>query len=225
MYGKNYLTLKTYSIGKILQTSFCRPHPILSQQCNLSNHHVTVKEENGTREITLKDEKTKNSLSLEMMKNLIEAINMDKNNISLRAIVLTAVGNVFSAGHNLKELQRSSGIENHKLIFNTATELMRSIIEREPISAREAYEYGLVTKVVSAEQLDTEINKIIENIKYKSRSVVALGKQFYYRQVDQSLLQAYKLGEEIMVNNINTNDGQEGIRSFVEKQKASWTHE
>ncbi|VVD01208.1 unnamed protein product [Leptidea sinapis] len=293
MYGKNYLTLKTYSIGKILQTSFCRPHPILSQQCNLSNHHVTVKEENGTREITLKDEKTKNSLSLEMMKNLIEAINMDKNNISLRAIVLTAVGNVFSAGHNLKELQRSSGIENHKLIFNTATELMRSIIESpvpviakvngfaaaagcqlvatcdvivcsdnsrfstpganfgifcstpgialarsipkskamymlltgEPISAREAYEYGLVTKVVSAEQLDTEINKIIENIKYKSRSVVALGKQFYYRQVDQSLLQAYKLGEEIMVNNINTNDGQEGIRSFVEKQKASWTHE
>ncbi|VVD01213.1 unnamed protein product [Leptidea sinapis] len=195
-----------------------------------------------------------------MMKNLIEAINMDKNNISLRAIVLTAVGNVFSAGHNLKELQRSSGIENHKLIFNTATELMRSIIESpvpviakvngfaaaagcqlvatcdvittadflllgEPISAREAYEYGLVTKVVSAEQLDTEINKIIENIKYKSRSVVALGKQFYYRQVDQSLLQAYKLGEEIMVNNINTNDGQEGIRSFVEKQKASWTHE
>lgn len=40
------------------------------------------------------------------MNNLIEAINKNKDNISLRAIVLAAKGNVFSAGHNLKELVR-----------------------------------------------------------------------------------------------------------------------
>lgn len=39
-----------------------------------------------------------------MMNHLIEAINVNKDDISLRAIVLSAKGNVFSAGHNLKEL-------------------------------------------------------------------------------------------------------------------------
>lgn len=47
---------------------------------------------------------SRNSLSLDMMEHLIEAINHNKNDISLRAIVLAANGNVFSAGHNLKEL-------------------------------------------------------------------------------------------------------------------------
>lgn len=37
-------------------------------------------------------------------------------------------------------------------------------------------------------------------------------------------MEAYKLGEDIMVENINANDGQEGIRSFVEKRKAVWSH-
>lgn len=41
-----------------------------------------------------------------MMKYLIEAINKNKDDTSLRAIVLSAKGNVFSAGHNLKELVR-----------------------------------------------------------------------------------------------------------------------
>lgn len=39
-----------------------------------------------------------------MMEHLIEAITLNKNEISLRAIVLAANSNVFSAGHNLKEL-------------------------------------------------------------------------------------------------------------------------
>lgn len=94
----------------------------------------------------------------------------------------------------------------------------------EPITAQEAHTSGLVTKVVPADQLDEEVNKIIDKIKHKSRSVIALGKQFYYKQIDLSLMEAYKLGEDIMVENINANDGQEGIRSFVEKRKAIWTH-
>lgn len=39
-----------------------------------------------------------------MMNYLLEAINSNKDDLSLRAIVLSSKGNVFSAGHNLKEL-------------------------------------------------------------------------------------------------------------------------
>ncbi|XP_045451736.1 enoyl-CoA hydratase domain-containing protein 3, mitochondrial [Melitaea cinxia] len=256
------------------------------------NQYLITKEGNGTREITLNHEKTKNSLSLAMMENLIEAINANKNDTTLRAIVLSATGNVFSAGHNLKELQMSCGLEQHKLIFNKATELMKSIIQSplpiiakvdgfataagcqlvatcdiivcsnkskfstpganfgifcstpgiavgrsvpkaramhmlltgEPITAQEAYESGLVTKVVSADKLDEEVNKIIEQIKRKSRSVITLGKEFFYKQLNLNIYDAYKLGEEVMVQNVNSNDGQEGILSFVEKRKACWSH-
>lgn len=43
-------------------------------------------------------------MSLDMMNYLTEAINVNRDDKSLRAIVLSAKGNVFSAGHNLKEL-------------------------------------------------------------------------------------------------------------------------
>ncbi|KAL0821818.1 hypothetical protein ABMA28_005225 [Loxostege sticticalis] len=267
--------------------------PLFLAYRQINTQFVTTNDNDGTREIILNHEKTKNSLSLEMMDNLIEAINTNKDDTSLRAIVLSAKGNVFSAGHNLKELQSSSGVEQHKLVFRKATELMKSIVlspvpviakvngfataagcqlvatcdmivcsdtskfstpganfgifcstpgiavgrsvpksratymlfTGEPITAQEAYESGLVTKVVPADLLDEEVNKIVEKIKHKSRSVIALGKKFYYEQIDLGLFEAYKLGEDVMVRNINTNDGQEGIKSFVEKRKAKWSHE
>ncbi|KAJ0174609.1 hypothetical protein K1T71_009717 [Dendrolimus kikuchii] len=268
------------------------PRPFIGLYRGVHSQHLTVNESNGVREIILSHEKTKNSLSLEMMNNLIEAINKNKDDISLRAIVLAAKGNVFSAGHNLKELQSTSGVDQHRLIFSRATELMKSIVlspvpviakvdgfataagcqlvatcdmivcsdtskfstpganfgifcstpgiavarcvpksratymlfTGEPFSAKEAYESGLVTKVVHSNELDTEVEKIVDKIKHKSRSVISLGKQFFYKQIEVSLLDAYKLGEEIMVQNLNTNDGQEGVMSFVEKRKAKWSH-
>lgn len=98
------------------------------------------------------------------------------------------------------------------------------IITGQPINAKEAYESGLVTKVVAPEDLDEEVTKIIDQIKQKSRSVVTLGRYFFYRQINLNIFDAYKLGQEIMVNNTEMDDGQEGIRSFVEKRKAQWTH-
>ncbi|KAL4703537.1 hypothetical protein ACJJTC_010157 [Scirpophaga incertulas] len=259
---------------------------------HLHNEYITTKDTNGTREIMLCHDKTKNSLSMDMMTHLIEAIDEKRNETSLRAIILSAKGNVFSAGHNLKELESKNGIELHKQIFKKATELMKSIVlspvpviakvngyataagcqlvatcdmvvcsdtskfstpganfgifcstpgiavgrcvpksqaaymlfTGEPITAQEAYNYGLVTKVVAADQLDHETESIIEKIKLKSRSVIAMGKQFFYKQRDLELFDAYDLGEQIMVHNVNTKDGQEGILSFVEKRKAKWTH-
>ncbi|XP_045521857.1 enoyl-CoA hydratase domain-containing protein 3, mitochondrial isoform X2 [Pieris brassicae] len=268
-----------------------RPHLGLRRNVSSSNNYLIIKEENGTREITLNHEKTRNSLSLDMMSNLIKAVNLNKEDISLRAIILSANGNIFSAGHNLKELA-STGINQHKLVFNKASELMKSIVQSpvpviakvngfaaaagcqlvatcdiiicsetskfstpgadfgvfcstpgiaigrsvpksramymlltgEPITAQEAYESGLVTKVVPTQDLDSEVNHVIEKIKLKSRSVISIGKEFYYKQIDLGLFDAYKLGEDVMVQTINSNDGQEGIRSFVEKRKAVWGH-
>ena len=52
----------------------------------------------------------------------------------------------------------------------------------ELITASEAYQYGLVNKVVAKDQLQTEIEGYIKRVHHLSGEVIALGKQAYNRQ-------------------------------------------
>ena len=99
------------------------------------------------------------------------------------------------------------------------------LLTGEPITAQEAYHAGLVTAVCQSDNLDAEIDKTINAIKSKSRYVIALGKRFYYKQISVDLRSAYDLGADVMVNNINSADGVEGVKGFVEKRKSKWNHE
>ncbi|XP_063984300.1 enoyl-CoA hydratase domain-containing protein 3, mitochondrial-like isoform X2 [Diachasmimorpha longicaudata] len=93
-----------------------------------------------------------------------------------------------------------------------------------PISAHEAYNAGLVSKVVNNDQLDAEVKKITDSINSKSRSVIRLGKNFLYEQLELDTSTAYTYGTEIMVGNLRLKDGQEGINSFISKRKPEWSH-
>lgn len=94
-----------------------------------------------------------------------------------------------------------------------------------PISSQEALRTGLVSSVVPGEVLDNEIIKICEAIKSKSRAVVTFGKKFYYQQLGMDLDSAYKAGSTAMADNLQLKDGQEGIKSFIEKRKPTWSNE
>ncbi|CAG9824179.1 unnamed protein product [Phaedon cochleariae] len=271
--------------------------PIPKELCNVkysSTYSEITKVQfiNGIKSIKLHDQKTRNSLSIIMMEDLIRHINSDGNNKNLRVIVLSADGNIFSAGHNLKELTLEAGKAQQEKVFQLATHLMHSIINCPvpviaqvnglaaaagcqlvaqcdiaictenssfstpgsnfgifcstpgvpmarkvlrstslnmlltglPISASEAKSSGLVTTVCLAEDLDMEVNKTCEAIKSKSRSVIELGKKFFYEQIDMDIKKAYYLGAAKMLENLGMEDGQEGIKSFVEKRKPKWSH-
>jgi len=90
---------------------------------------VDVFENNGTRNIVLNDEKTRNSMSLAMLESLLKSITNNQHDSALRCIVLSAKGKVFSAGHNLKELAPECGSDSHQGIFNKCAELMDSIMK------------------------------------------------------------------------------------------------
>lgn len=94
-----------------------------------------------------------------------------------------------------------------------------------PLSAQEALSAGLVSRVVAdGDALDVETKRICDAIKAKSRAVVQRGKRFFNEQIQMTLKSAYKYGEKEMVDNLATADGQEGVRSFIEKRKPKWTH-
>ena len=93
-----------------------------------------------------------------------------------------------------------------------------------PISSDEALRVGLVSSVVSSEELDAEITKITDAIKSKSRAVISFGKNFYYQQLNMDLNAAYQAGASAMADNLQLQDGQEGIKSFIEKRKPKWSN-
>ncbi|XP_059474502.1 enoyl-CoA hydratase domain-containing protein 3, mitochondrial [Neocloeon triangulifer] len=92
----------------------------------------------------------------------------------------------------------------------------------EPISAQQALQLGLVAKVCDENNLEEEVEKIVTAIKHKPRDVVALGKSFLNQQVEMDVVTAYRLGEKVMLDNLEYANAQEGLISFAEKRKPKW---
>ncbi|MDO9242618.1 MAG: enoyl-CoA hydratase [Rhodocyclaceae bacterium] len=88
------------------------------------------------------------------------------------------------------------------------------------IDAAEAQRRGLVNRVVPAEQLDAEVQKLTDSICAKSPDAIAMGKQLFYRQLEMGLAGAYQLAAETMACNMMTADAVAGIDGFMNKRKA-----
>lgn len=72
----------------------------------------------------------------------------------------------------------------------------------------------MVSRVVPESELDAEVEKLTDAIKQKSRTVVALGKEFYYKQLNLSIEEAYKLGTEVNLH-LNTDSIKKIYLNFV----------
>ncbi|CAM5085878.1 unnamed protein product [Eretmochelys imbricata] len=95
----------------------------------------------------------------------------------------------------------------------------------EPISAHNALLHGLLSRVVPEDKLEEETMKIARKICEASRSVVALGKATFYRQMALDLDAAYRMTSQVMVDNLTLKDGHEGIEAFIQKRKPTWSHD
>jgi enoyl-CoA hydratase/carnithine racemase len=92
----------------------------------------------------------------------------------------------------------------------------------DAIDAQTALSWGLVNRVVPAAQLDAETARLASRIAAHSGAVTAMGKQFFYDQVEQGLAGAYALASEGMACNMMLEDAGEGIDAFLEKRKPGW---
>jgi len=102
---------------------------------------------------------------------------------------------------------------------------MEMLLTGMPIDAPTALEWGLVNRVVPAEQLDDAVGELAERIATSSPLTVGIGKEAFYRQVDVDQRQAYDLTKTVMSLNAMAADAQEGITAFLEKRDPTWTGE
>lgn len=90
------------------------------------------------------------------------------------------------------------------------------------IDAAEARRRGLVNRVVPLEALDEEVGRLAAAICAKSPVAVAMGKQMFYRQLEQGMAAAYQMAAETMACNMMTEDAAAGIDAFMAKRKPEW---
>ncbi|MFK7733124.1 MAG: enoyl-CoA hydratase [Pseudomonadales bacterium] len=96
--------------------------------------YVLESTEHKVRWITLNRPKQRNPLSINMLESLTKALNEAGQDSEVRAIVITAAGPVFSAGHDLKEMGRQgdealeSQRERVKGILELCANMMLSIV-------------------------------------------------------------------------------------------------
>lgn len=102
---------------------------------------------------------------------------------------------------------------------------MEMLLTGTPIDAATAAEWGLVNRVVPAEQLDAALHALAEQIAAASSLTVQIGKQAFYTQIDLDQPKAYAHAKEIMSMNALAADAQEGMCAFVQKRRPVWKGE
>jgi enoyl-CoA hydratase/carnithine racemase len=91
------------------------------------------------------------------------------------------------------------------------------------VDADTAAVWGLVNRVVPADELDATVASLASAIADASPLTLALGKETFYRQVDLDQRQAYDLAKSVMTLNAMAADAQEGMGAFLAKRPPSWT--
>jgi len=261
-----------------------------------SSNALLLRESAGAIAIlTLNRPQARNSLSEALLQAMAAELAAIAADGAVRVVVLTANGPVFSAGHDLKELDarrrdpdRGRGYFAHIMklcadvmlqitrlpqpviaaVQGTATaagcqlvatcdlavasatarfatpgvniglfcstpmvalsrnvarkHAMELLLTGELISAEDAARMGLVNRVVAAGTERDEALALAHKLAAKSRHVVKIGKEAFYRQIDMDLAGAYEYAAAVMVENMLAHDAKEGISAFIEKRPPSW---
>lgn len=90
------------------------------------------------------------------------------------------------------------------------------------IDALEAKAKGLVNRVVPADALDAEVERLAQSILAKSAVAIRMGKGMFYRQLEMGLSEAYDYAGEVMACNMMSEDAGEGIDAFMQKRKPAY---
>ena len=97
------------------------------------------------------------------------------------------------------------------------------ILTGEAISAEQALQLGLVTRLVPEAKLESTVNELVERIAGHSGPVLAMAKKAILGGMGLSLRDSLKQSMNIFLNELyRLEDSQEGLRAIVEKRKPHW---
>ena len=99
---------------------------------------------------------------------------------------------------------------------------MQLLLTGEPIDATTALDWGLVNRVVPADELEPAVVELVGAIARSSSYTVATGKRAFYAQIDRTEYDAYEHCKVVMANNALAQDAREGMSAFLQKRSPTW---
>jgi enoyl-CoA hydratase/carnithine racemase len=124
------------------------------------------------------------------------------------------------SGVNLGLFCSAPGVALWRNILRKAA--FEMLITGQFISAEEAKVRGLINRVVELEHLDAEVDNLVAAILAKPRVAVAMGKEFFYRQIELGIASAYEAAAQTMACNMMDEAALEGVQAFIDKRPANW---
>ncbi len=95
-------------------------------------------------------------------------------------------------------------------------------ITGEFITAQQALEWGLVNRIVPADELERATRELAGKITKYSLTALESGKRMFYRQINMEDFEALDYATEVISLYSSSEDAQEGIRAFLEKREPKW---
>ena len=99
---------------------------------------------------------------------------------------------------------------------------MEMLLTGRFVDAATAEKWGLINRAVPLANLDTEVMALVNELAKLSPYALRIGKEGFYKQVEQPQAEAYRLMAEAISCNAVAPDGKEGIAAFVEKRAPVW---
>jgi enoyl-CoA hydratase/carnithine racemase len=97
------------------------------------------------------------------------------------------------------------------------------LLTGEPISARRAFELGLVNRVVPEGELDSTVLQYVNPVLASSAEVIRLGKAAFYDGLGLDESAAYERAVDEITGNALHPDAHEGITAFLQKRQPVWS--
>jgi enoyl-CoA hydratase len=99
---------------------------------------------------------------------------------------------------------------------------MEMILNNRMLSAQEAYQFGLVNRVVPVDQYLNEALKLAEEIASRAPIAVRLAKRMINQAYELTLTEGLQKEKQEFYRLFGTEDQKEGMKAFVEKRKPNW---
>jgi enoyl-CoA hydratase/carnithine racemase len=96
---------------------------------------------------------------------------------------------------------------------------MEMVLLGERLTAHEAREIGMITRVVPPGDLDDEVKKVLRALAKKSPIGMKIGKEAFYAMADMAFEEALDFLAQKLAEVAATEDAVEGITAFIEKRE------
>ena len=96
---------------------------------------------------------------------------------------------------------------------------LEMVLTGSKLTAREALDMGLITRMVPRESLDAEVSELLETLGAKSPIGMKIGKAAFHAMADMPFEEAVDYLAGKLTEVAGTEDAREGIMAFLEKRR------